>query len=451
MIQMKRSGMRVGVSQNPKFIKPIPKYIVDKIRKADMVRCPDQKGECRFYSYLTKISGELVKITVAAKSFYKKWHCKQVAVHGTKSDECWVKDMEYKYYGGGYRVGWYAEYCSKRPQMWYERGWLAAEFKYYNPSNAITVNLNYINNFPQYKYSAYKLFRSDCIVTYLRIYAKYPQVEYLLKLGLQELYNKVTILKLIGKDKQFCKWLIAHKDEIAPCYAGVIIQSYKIGLPIKQTQKIEEFKKKLQRDTRLQALNELFGKDLKQFYTYITSQKSDPFSYIDYLQACRYLGLNMNLLKHRFPKNFKYWHDRRIREYNTAKERADKTKRAELYRQFAAVAEKYLELQNCKQGLYAVFIAKSPADLIQEGEQLQHCVGQMNYDQKMADEETLIFFIRSVAQPDTPLVTIEYSLKSKKVLQCYGYRNTKPDNTILTFVNKTWLSYANRTLKKLYA
>jgi hypothetical protein len=75
----------------------------------------------------------------------------------------------------------------------------------------------------------------------------------------------------------------------------------------------------------------------------------------------------------------------------------------------------------------------------------------MDYDQKMAREETLIFFIRSVDNPDIPLVTLEYSLRSKKVLQCYGYNNTKPDDTILTFINKVWLPYANRTVKKLTA
>jgi hypothetical protein len=424
--------------------------MVSKIKKADKTQCPTQKGECRFYGYLTEIQGELVKITVAAKSFYKKWYCKQVAVHGIKSDECWVKDMEYKYCGGGYRVGWYAENCSKRPQMWYERGWLEAEFKYYNPA-ATVVNLDYIDKFPQYKYSAYKLYRGHCIIAYLRIYNKYPQTEYLLKLGLHELHNKVTILKLVAKDRQFCKWLISHKDEITlnNCYAGVIIQSYKTGLPIAQTQKIAEFKKKLQHSGYLQILKELFGENLQQFYEYITNQKSDPFLYVDYLRACQHLGLDMNEQRNRYPNNFKYWHDRRIREYDAAKTRADKEKRAELYKQFATVAEKYMSLQNCKQGLYTVFIARSPTDLIREGEQLHHCVGQMNYDKKMADGETLIFFIRSIEHPDVPLVTLEYSPSSKKVLQCYGYQNTKPNDTILTFVNKVWLPYANRTVKKL--
>ena len=64
-------------------IKPIPKYIREQIHKLDLERYPKQDGVDRFYSYLTKNDGELVKVTVAVKTRYKThWHCKQVAVHG---------------------------------------------------------------------------------------------------------------------------------------------------------------------------------------------------------------------------------------------------------------------------------------------------------------------------------------------------------------------------------
>ncbi|MBQ7340246.1 MAG: PcfJ domain-containing protein [Clostridia bacterium] len=55
-------------------------------------------------------------------------------------------------------------------------------------------------------------------------------------------------------------------------------------------------------------------------------------------------------------------------------------------------------------------IAKSPSELINEGSILHHCVGNMGYDQKVVDEKSLIFFIRTKDQPDTPLVTVEYSM-----------------------------------------
>jgi len=430
------------------FIKPIPKYIVKIIRKSDEKRNPEQKGRHLFYSYLAKMQGELVKITVAVKYRYKKWWIKQVAVHGVKSELCLVKDLKFHPLGG-YSVGWWAEGMYKEP-WWYEDGkWYEAEFKQFNPFS-ILVNQEYVGKFTQYRYSAYQYFKGDCIINYLRLYEKYPQTEYLMKLGLPGLHNKITILKLIVKDKKFCKWLIAHSMEIAKssCYAGVIIQAYRTGKPMQQIQKIEEFKKTMRKNPDVPVLKEIFG-SLTQFYMYITDKNTDPYSYIDYLKACKYLRLDMSRRDNYMPSNFQHWHDRRIEEYNNVKMRADKKQRAELYKKFAVIADKYLALQ--KQGTYAVFIAKSPADLIYEGEKLNHCVGKMNYEQKMVREETLILFIREIAHPDVPFVTVEYSPASKKVLQCYGYGDKRPDDAVLDFINKIWLPYANRAIRKICA
>ena len=96
-------------------------------------------------------------------------------------------------------------------------------------------------------------------------------------------------------------------------------------------------------------------------------------------------------------------------------------------------------------------LAKSPAELMAEGEALHHCVGAMGYDQKFVREETLIFFIRNANEPNVPLATVEYSLKTKKVLQCYADHNQKPSQEIEDYVRKKWLPHANRALKKLAA
>jgi hypothetical protein len=434
---------------NPEYIKPIPKYIISRIRKLDKLRCPEQKGTVRFYSYLTKINNELVKITAAVKTFRKEWHCKQVAIHGVKSVICLVKDIQYcGYVGMGFRVGWYAEGLAKQRKWFESENWCYAECKYYNPVS-ITVNTEYISKFPQYKYSGYIHYRGDCIIKYLKLYTKYPQTEYLLKLGLHNLHNRVMVLKLIGKDRHFCNWLISHKDEIKEnnCYVSSIIKAYKTNKPIKQMQVIEQAKKQLSTDERLQPIREMFRREISKFFEYLVKQDSNPHTYLDYLNACNRLGLNMSIPKNRYPHNFNRWHDIRIRQYHTAQAMADEEQRRKLYAQFTMVAEKYMSLQ--KQGLYAVFIPRSPADLIREGEMLNHCVGRMNYDQKMARGETLIFFIRSPAQPDIPFVTVEYSPKSKRVLQCYGNKNTKPNETVLDFIHRVWLPHANRTLKKL--
>ena len=100
---------------------------------------------------------------------------------------------------------------------------------------------------------------------------------------------------------------------------------------------------------------------------------------------------------------------------------------------------------------YIIVIAKTPNQLVKEGSTLHHCVGRMNYDSKMAREETLIFFIRHKDKPNKPLATMEYSPRQKQILQCYGDHDSNPDEAISEFVRKKWLPYANRKLKKLVA
>ena len=157
----------------------------------------------------------------------------------------------------------------------------------------------------------------------------------------------------------------------------------------------------------------------------------------------------MNEEKNRYPHDFKYRHDIRIDEYNTEKLKKDEEQRKAFYAKFAAVASKYLGLEYDKKSVYIAIIAQKPSDLTREGELLHQCVGRMGYDQKFAREETLIFFIRNISSPDIPFVTVEYSLEKHKILQCYGYHDSKPDTEVLNYVNNIWLPYANRKVRKI--
>lgn len=134
----------------------------------------------------------------------------------------------------------------------------------------------------------------------------------------------------------------------------------------------------------------------------------------------------------------------RIDQYATKKAMEDEEKRKQLYTKFAEIADKYNTLQHSKRSAFICIIAHSPSDLIREGEILHHCVGRMNYDQRFVREESLIFFIRNKQEPDTPFVTIGYSLKNRKILQCYGEHNHKPNEDVLHYVNKIWLPLANK-------
>ena len=64
---------------------PVPKKILDKIKNVDHRRHPFPDSNVRFYSYLTSIQKELVKVTVAVKTIRDVFYCKQVTVHGLHS------------------------------------------------------------------------------------------------------------------------------------------------------------------------------------------------------------------------------------------------------------------------------------------------------------------------------------------------------------------------------
>lgn len=229
--------------------------------------------------------------------------------------------------------------------------------------------------------------------------------------------------------------------------------SYKANLSIVEGNAEERAKNELQRDySYINTISKVIpNSEISEFLKYIKKQETNISSYSDYVKACKYLNLDMILPKNKYPHDFKRWHDIRIDEYHTAKAIADEEKKKELYKQFSAVAEKYLPLQRNLQDAFIAIIARTPQDLITEGDYLHHCVGRMNYDQRMVREESLIFFIRNKDNPDTPFVTVEYSLKQHKVLQCYGDKDTKPSAQVLDFVHKKWLPYANRKLKQIAA
>ena len=433
-------------------IKPIPKYIQKIMTKIDNKRDLAYNSR-RFYSYYTKNDGELVKVTVAARSGKGKVHLKQVSVHGLDSKVCFVKDMEFHYISG-HVVGWHSEGLTKH-KPWYEDGvWYECNSeKLFNPWS-IDVNKEYILTIPEFKYSAFNLYPHDNAIKYLRLYRIYPHMELLVKLGFIHCALSKQILDKTKKDKRFIRFLLDNKDEIQRKYynVDVILDSYKTGKPFAVVQEEKREIYDLLHETGYKEVKGAYkGKMLLKFARYVSKNKISLYSYGDYYEACKKLEIDMTLDKNAFPKNFKRWHDIRIDEYNSAKAEIDKKEREKLYNDFLDIANKYLPLQHKKRSAFIVVIAKSPAELIKEGSILHHCVGKMNYDQKFIREESLIFFIRNKQEPEIPYVTVEYSPKDKKILQIHGDHNERPNDKTMHYINKIWLPYANKTIEQIAA
>ena len=268
-------------------IKPIPKYILKLIRKADKENPWGHSGYVRFYSYLTKNDGELVLVTVACKNKIdsSRWRCKQVIVHGIHSDVCFLKDI-ILHFMGNYSVGWF-EQGLQTQRRWYEsESWGWQDDKYFNIWRPI-LNKEYLSRFSEYQYSAVQQYPYRDIFQYLRLYEKYPQAEMLVKFGLSMYATSVQILRKVGKDKRFRKWLFKQRAELhRGYYISTILLAYKINKPLDEVQKFEKRKKEFCREREYKPIRELFRGKLEQFFSYIDEKGISYRLYLDYLIAC---------------------------------------------------------------------------------------------------------------------------------------------------------------------
>ena len=153
-------------------------------------------------------------------------------------------------------------------------------------------------------------------------------------------------------------------------------------------------------------------------------------TYNDYLLMGATLGLDLDDPQMRFPKSIRDAHDMAVKQSRAVQDQ-------KLNAEIKAVADSLRPLCWSFNGL-CIRPATSKAELIIEGETLSHCVGKMNYDQRMAKRESAIFFIRKLETPDTPYVTLELDLRDGEKRQCYGKNDTTPGTKVKNFYNK-WI------------
>lgn len=191
------------------------------------------------------------------------------------------------------------------------------------------------------------------------------------------------------------------------------------------------------------------GYDMARLYTYLTEeckwQQGLQFStalgeLYDYVKMCEEMELRDY---DRYPKALRTRHDVIAMRYNSVKMNKEEAKN------FNDVVKKYKKLEY-KTTKYLLKIAQSPKELVQEGQELNHCVG--SYADRMANESNVIFFMRSVDNPDKALVTIEIMKEGNaldgfkiRLGQCKGSFNRGLSTEERNFINqfkKTVLSKA---------
>lgn len=156
--------------------------------------------------------------------------------------------------------------------------------------------------------------------------------------------------------------------------------------------------------------------------------------FVDYRKECHQLGYDLTDEGIMFPKNLFTAHTRTT---ELLRERAAEIRAKELAIDRAQIAIKFINA--VKPYLKKEFsddkllfrVCKTPEELYKESAMLKHCVS--SYDKRVAAKSCIIFFIRAVNNPDKPFYTLEYNPKNGYIVQLRGFANCAAEKNIYSF------------------
>lgn len=254
--------------------------------------------------------------------------------------------------------------------------------------------------------------------------------ELLSKLGLtnlaidcDEFTNKGSFENRFGVTKDYLHFMIKYNLNYNELEVLQVIKHKNIRI-IKKLSKLDNF---------------------KELSTYLDMEKAlsnglnetNEHLYKDYLDFAKRLHLNMKDKRVLYPTDIVKSHDELMHQVETIEnqEIIEKIKiRYEELKQLSYHDDKYV-----------VFPVPSLSDLIRESEVQDICI--RSYNERYANGETNLFFMRSIKNVNKPLVAIE--VKDGKIMQSRGKRNNDPTKMQKAFINK----WENEVLKgsALYA
>lgn len=311
---------------------------------------------------------------------------------------------------------------------------------------------------PTLKYAHYKNYTLEPM-TYIRLYRKYPRsAEMLMRFVPREDWITEKNLKQLEEEPRFFRWVERHHAELskmsfrtahnaykknpqgnAEDYAGSLSYRISCGRELSQSDN-EMYRKVLEHTTR------------EKLCEWLSDHQISTRLYFDYIKAVDWLRLKLEDTKVLYPKNFMEMHDLYCAQYAETeyykelnRNRLEAEKAERISADMKKVADRFRFLSYTADG-YETIVAESKKDLIDEGANLNICVGRLDYDQRQARGDSIICFIRKTAFPTTSFVCTEVKVgASLKIVQCYGRNNTLvPEVSEFT---EQWMKTANKQWK----
>ncbi len=395
-----------------------------------------------FASIICYFEGEIIERAFGMRRYKKDGvRITEVRRRGTGETKTWIKNIIY-YFMAGYTVVFKKEDRFTRSCGYPIKTFYKEDFDIWFPSTGYDnffctcINGDLLKSIDEFKYCGYS---GGDVIDYLNKYRKSPMLEFFEKLHLPA---STLLINKAKKDKAFRTFLLKNIEEVRKFGPKIAVYAYNHQLPINaayiglNNRRVAYKFIPALRKTKV---------DINRAIDYCEDRDIDYSLYNDYIQAVKGLGLNLKDTKNIYPTNFMEMHDLRIQEYESQKAKLDREKRKNLYIAFAKVGEKARRFE-FSDNTYQIVSAKDIEELVVEGKTLGHCVGRMGYDKKMAEGKSLIMFVRKNIQADMPFVTVEFDVKSNKVLQAHGLKNSRPDEDVMNFISQ-WVEFVKQQKK----
>jgi hypothetical protein len=397
----------------------------------------------RFYKYLLPAGKDVEVHTVAVRARKDGSACVKEVIRASVDDpQFYVKDVGFMTLAG-YVVDWSPDGLGDPKPFNYRGKWEAETYQ--RQSGMWKLRCSVINpdalilSGPRFRWCAWDEDTCGDILDYLKDYAKHPRIELLSKAGAGRFASKVGFVRAMESDKAFMRFFMTNLEEIQKLHYGVDV----IRLAYKRGENLKEAAHRIEVKSHFRGYGLPAHVDAIKVDQYLRERATgkDPFDYCNYMKDCAALGFDMKDTKVLFPNQFA----RRAKTASDMVKEIMMRKQAELIKkqdsEIAAVACRFARLEKAR-GAFAVRIPRQAADLVREGDKLDHCVGQNGYAAKMARGETIIAFIRLAEKPTVPFFTLEWDPAGKRILQLYGKKHAAPPKPVSDFVNRVFLKKA---------
>lgn len=298
---------------------------------------------------------------------------------------------------------------------------------------------------------------ADYMIKEAAICAKYPQIEFIKKAGLEDIVRcKITrcpvYIRPNWRAKSIPEFLgLTHQDieklKNWDMFNLPSISTYKMLVNHGKVKKSHI--ELVMKEFHISAIYQK-GKteNLVRLATYFNKQRekrkeddndrqmSVQSEYRDYIRQLEKLDYPLNDY-YKYPKNLTEAHDRISEEYLAMKDKirkeADKKRQSKFEKEFLPRLEKMC----WRDSKYLIRPLRNRTEFNEEGRNNHNCVA--SYYERATDGGTSIFVLRKVGAEEESFVTVEVALKTMELKQCYGKGNRLPEEGVKEWAEK-WLS-----------